>query len=144
MLELYIDSKAKLRQLRQCPICKYLDDFSQWLQSSGYKQRPAQLALRAAAHFGHWSSDHGVFIEHVDDQLIDTFACHLPTCACSHGFQGRDNYHTAGARRFLSYLRSVGTVPTPAVEAVPIAPLAEHFCNWMRQHRGVTGGTLAN
>jgi len=102
MLELYIDSEAKLRQLRQRPICKYLDDFSQWLQSSGYKQRPAQLALRAAAHFGHWASDHGVFIEHIDDQLIDTFACHLPTCACSHGFQGLDNYHAAGARRFLS------------------------------------------
>jgi hypothetical protein len=53
MLEFYIDSEAKLRQLSQCPVGKYLDDFAQSLQSSGYKQRPAQLTLRAAAHFGH-------------------------------------------------------------------------------------------
>jgi len=144
MLESYIDSEAKLRQLRQCPIGKYLDDFAQWLHSSGDRQRPAQLTLRAAAHFGHWVSDHGVFIEHVGGELIDTFACHLPNCACSHGFQGRDNYHAAGARRFFSYLRTAGAVPMPAVEPVPIAPLAQRFCNWMRQHRGVTEGTLAN
>ena len=74
MLEFYIDSKTKLHQLRQCPVGKYLDDFAQWLQSSGYKQRPAQLTLRAAAHFGHWGSEHVVPIEQVDNELIDTFA----------------------------------------------------------------------
>jgi len=144
MLEFYIDSEAKLRQLRQCPVGKYLDDFAQWLQSSGYKQRPAQLTLRAAAHLGHWVLEHAGPIEQADDELIDTFARHLPGCACSHGFQGRDNYHAAGARRFLTHLRTVGTVPPPAVEPVPMAPLAKQFGNWMRQHRGVTEGTLAN
>jgi site-specific recombinase XerD len=144
MLEFYIDSEAKLRQLRQCPVGKYLDDFAQWLQSSGYKQRSAQLTLRAAAHFGHWVLEHAGPIEQADDELIDTFARHLPGCACSHGFQGRDNYHAAGARRFLTHLRTVGTVPPPAVEPVPMAPLAKQFGNWMRQHRGVTEGTLAN
>lgn len=144
MLEFYIDSEAKLRQLRQCPVGKYLDDFAQSLQSSGYKQRPAQLTLRAAAHFGHWVSERAVPIEHVDDELIATFARHLPTCVCSHGFQGRRNYHAAGARRFLSYLRTAGTVPPPDTETVPMAPLAKRFCDWMRQHRGVTDSTLAN
>ena len=41
MLEFYLENKAKLRQLRHCPIGNYLDDFAKWLQSSGYKQRPA-------------------------------------------------------------------------------------------------------
>lgn len=144
MLDFYIESKVKLRQLKQCPVGKYLDDFAQWLQSSGYKQRPAQLTLRGAAHFGHWFSELGVRIEHVDDELIDIFARHLPTCACAHGFQGRDNYHAAASRRFLSYLRTVDVVPPPSVEPVPMAPLAKQFCNWMRHHRGVTDGTLAN
>ncbi len=46
----------------------------------------------------------------------------------------------------LSQLPAIGRhcVPTPAVESVPIAPLAKRFCNWMHQHRGVTDGTLAN
>jgi site-specific recombinase XerD len=144
MLEFYIDSEAKLRQLRQCPVGKYLDDLAQWLQLSGYKQRPAQLILRAAAHFGHWVSEYAVPIEQLCDELIDSFVRHLPTCACSHGFQGRGNYHAAGARHFLAHLRTVGTVPPPAVEPVPMAPLAKQFRNWMRQHRGVTDGTLAN
>lgn len=144
MLEFYIDSEAKLRQLKQCPVGKYLDDFAQTLQSSGYRQRPAQLTLRAAAHFGHWVSEHAGPIEQADDELIDIFARHLPTCACSHGFQGRGNYHAAGARHFLTHLRIIGTVPAPAVEPVPLAPLAKQFSNWMRQHRGVTDGTLAN
>ncbi len=70
MLEFYIDSEVKLRRLRQCPIGKYLDDFAQSLQSSGYKQRPAQLTLRAAAHFGHWVSERSVPIEHVGVELV--------------------------------------------------------------------------
>ena len=144
MLEFYIDSKTKITQLRQCPVGKYLDDFAQWLQSSGYKQRPAQLTLRAAAHFGYWVSEHAGPIEQADDELIDTFERHLPGCTCSNDFQGRGNYHAAGARRFLIHLQTVGTVPPPAAEPVPMAPLAKQFGNWMRQHRGVTDGTLAN
>jgi hypothetical protein len=37
MLEIYLENQAKLRQLRQCPVANYLDDFAQWLQSSGYR-----------------------------------------------------------------------------------------------------------
>jgi len=144
MLEFYIDSEAKLHQLRQCPVGNYLDNFALSLQSSGYKRRPAQLILRAAAHFGYWVLERALPIEHVDDELIATFARHLPTCACSHCFQGRGNYHAAGARRFLGHLRTVGIVSPPTVEPVPIAPLARRFCNWMRQHRGVTESTLGN
>ena len=104
MLEFYLENEDKLRQLRQCPVGNYLDDFAQRLQSSGYKQRPAQLTLRAAAHFGHWLSEHGYSIEHVDDQLTDTFVRHLPACACSHSFEGRDNYHAVGALKTMRTL----------------------------------------
>jgi site-specific recombinase XerD len=144
MLEFYLENEDKLHQLRQCPVGNYLDDFAQRLQSSGYKQRPAQLTLRAAAHFGHWLLEQAVPIACADDELIDTFACHLSFCECSHGFQGRDNYHAVGARRFLNYLRTIGIVPTLIIAPVPVAPLANRFREWMRQHRGVTEGTMAN
>lgn len=144
MLEFYLENEDKLHQLRQCPVGNYLDDFAQRLQSSGYKQRPAQLTLRAAAHFGHWLLEHAVPIACADDELIDTFACHLSICECWHGFQGRDNYHAVGARCFLNYLRTRGIVPPLIIAPVPVAPLANRFRDWMRQHRGVTEGTLAN
>jgi integrase/recombinase XerD len=144
MLEFYLENEDKLHQLRQCPVGNYLDDFAQRLQFSGYKQRPAQLTLRAAAHFGYWLLEHAVPIACADDELIDTFACHLSICECSHGFQGRDNYHAVGARRFLNYLRTIGIVPPLIIAPVPVAPLAIRFRDWMRQHRGVSEGTLAN
>jgi site-specific recombinase XerD len=144
MLEFYLENQAKLCQLRQCPVGNYLDDFAQWLQSSGYKQRPAQLTLRAAAHLGHWLSEHGAPIECADDELIDSFIHHLPACACSHAFRGGDRYHAVGARCFLNDLRTIGIIPPLIVAPVPVAPLANRFRDWMRQHRGVTEGTLAN
>ena len=107
MLEFYLENEDKLRQLRQCPVGNYLDDFAQRLQSSGYKQRPAQLTLRAAAHFGHWLLEHAVPIACADDELIDTFACHLSFCECSHGFQGRDNYHAVGALKITQALHAL-------------------------------------
>jgi hypothetical protein len=100
MLEFYVESELTLRHLRQCPVGKDLHGFAGWLRSAGYKQRPAQLTLRGAAHLGHWTSAHGVPIERVDAEVSDAFARHLPTCVCPHAFQGRDAYHAAGARRF--------------------------------------------
>ena len=47
MLEFYVESDLKLRHLRQCPVGKHLNGFAGWLRLAGYKQRPAQLTLRA-------------------------------------------------------------------------------------------------
>jgi len=63
---------------------------------------------------------------------------------CPPGFYGRDNYRAAGARRFIEYLRSEGIAASLIVEPEPVAPLVERFGCWMRQHRGVTEGTLGN
>lgn len=142
MLEFYVESDLTVRHLRQCPVGKYLHGFAGWLRSVGYKQRPAQLTIRGAAHLGHWTSAHGVPIERVDDEGSDAFARHLPTCVCPHAFQGRDDYHAAGARRFIHYLRTVGIIASITVEPEPIPPLVKRFSEWMRQHRGVTEGTL--
>lgn len=144
MLEFYVESDLKLRHLRQCPVGKHLNGFAGWLRLAGYKQRPAQLTLRGAAHLGHWASAHGVPTERVDDVVSDAFARHLPTCACPHAFQGRDDYHAAGARRFIEYLRTAGIIASIAVEPEPVPPLVKRFSEWMRQHRGVTEGTLTN
>lgn len=143
MLEFYLESDLKLRHLRQCPFGKHLDGFAGWLRSAGYKQRPGQLTLRGAAHLGHWTSAHGVPIERVNDELSDAFARHLPTCECSHAFQGRAVYYAAGARSFIDYLRTVGIIASIAVATEPVPLLVKGFCKWMRQHRGVTEGTLS-
>ena len=54
MLEFYFESGFRLRQLRECATGEYMDPFADWLQSAGYRRRPAQLLLRGAAHLGQW------------------------------------------------------------------------------------------
>jgi integrase/recombinase XerD len=142
MLEFYVESDLKLRRLRRSPVGEYLDSFAGWLHSVGYKRRPAQLSLRGAAHFGCWASEQSVPIERFDEEVIGTFSRHLRTCVCAHAFEGRDDYHSSGARRFVEHLRTVGVVTSRVVEPEPATALVQRFSDWMRQHRGVTQSTL--
>ncbi len=109
MLDFYIESDFRLRRLRQCPVGEHMNGFAGWLHSAGYQRRPAQLALRAAAHLGHWALARAIPTGRLDEQL-DAFVRHLPACACPHDFQGRDDYHAAGARRFVEYLQTIGVL----------------------------------
>jgi hypothetical protein len=79
--------------------------------------------------------------------VLESFVGHVPTCACPHAFRGRRRYlryHSEGGRRFVMYLRGVGTVPSPATATAPVPPVVEQFGAWMRQHRGVQASTLGN
>jgi site-specific recombinase XerD len=144
MLEFFIERESKRRQLRQCPVGTYLDGLSEWLRAAGYKQRPGQLVLRGAAHFGYWIGAHGVSIDQIREGALDAFARHLPTCACPHPFQGRDRYHRDGAQRLVTHWRRLGVVPPISAEPETVSPVITRFSQWMRQHRGVTESTLAN
>lgn len=143
MLDFYVESDFRLRRLRQCPVGKYMDGFAGWLHATGYRRRPAQLSLRAAAHFGHWASAYGIPSGQLDEQL-DAFVRHLPTCTCAHDFQGRADYHAAGARRFVKYLQAIGVLSRADAEPEPMPALVVGFCDWLREHRGVAESTLAN
>ena len=143
MLDFYIESDFRLRRFRQCPVGEHMNGFAGWLHSAGYQRRPAQLALRAAAHLGHWALARAIPTGQLDEQL-DAFVRHLPACACSHDFQGRDDYHAAGARRFVEYLQTIGVLLRACAEPEPVPTLVTGFCDWMREHRGVAESTLAN
>jgi site-specific recombinase XerD len=144
MLEFYVESDFKLHQLRHCPVGGQMDSFAGWLHSASYKRRPAQLILRGAAHLGHWAWARGCPTERLDTEALDSFARHLPACACRHVFRGRDPYHTQGARRFFEHLQCLGILPAKATVPETIPPLVKSFSDWMRQHRGATESTVAN
>ena len=76
MLEFYVESGFRLRQLRECATGGYMDPFSGWLQSAGYRRRPAQLLLRGAAHLGEWASIEQVQIGQFDQRVLDAFTGH--------------------------------------------------------------------
>ena len=56
MLEFYVESGYRLRQLRECATGDFMDPFAEWLESAGFKRRSAQLILRGAAHLGEWAA----------------------------------------------------------------------------------------
>ncbi len=97
MLEFYVKSDVKLRQLRQSPAGTHLDALAGWLRSAGYRQRPAQLALRGAAHLSHWAKARGLPTARLGEGILDAFVGHLSTCVCPHPFRGRDSYHVLQA-----------------------------------------------
>ncbi len=144
MLEFYVKSDVKLRQLRQSPAGTHLDALAGWLRSAGYRQRPAQLALRGAAHLSHWAKARGLPTARLGEGILDAFVGHLSTCVCPHPFRGRDSYHAPGARRLVEYLQDTGVVAPTGATPQRLPPLAQGFASWMRQHRGVTPSTLAN
>ena len=116
MLEVYVESDVRLRQLRQCPVGMYMDGLADWLHSAGYKRRPGQLVLRGAAHLAHWTSARGGPIDRIDEGVLQSFADHLRTCPCPSPFRGRDRYHRDGAQRLVTHLRRVGVLPPPNAE----------------------------
>jgi site-specific recombinase XerD len=142
MLEYYVDSEFKLRQLRGCPVGKHMDCFADWLHAAGYKRRSAQLLLRGAAHLGHWASIRKVRIGRLDSPMLDTFARHIATCTCPHAFHGRGPYNAEGAKRFVEHLQRRGILPRAEVRPEPLPALVEAFSDWMRRHRGVAESTL--
>jgi hypothetical protein len=144
MLEFYLDSGFKLRRLRGCPVGEHMDSFADWLQLRGYKRRPAQLALRGAAHLGCWASTCGIPIGSLDETVVDSFIHHVPKCTCRHPFRGRDKYHVAGARLLFEHLQNKGFLSSKREEPETISDLISGFSDWMRYHRGVTESTLAN
>jgi integrase len=143
MLEFYIESEFRLRQFRECATGEYMDCFADWLQSDGYRRRPAQLLLRSAAHLGEWASIEQVRVDQFDEAVLDSFSGHLTTCACTHPFRGRDRRAMRGANRFVEYLQSRGIVPVVKLEAQGSPALVETFSDWMRRHRGTTESTIA-
>lgn len=144
MLEFYLDSGFKMRQLRECPVGAHMDSFADWLQTRGYKRRPAQLTLRGAAHFACWASTRDIPIGFLDETVVDSFSRHVPTCICPHPFRGRNSYHMAGARRLVEHLQNTGFLSSTRVEPETVSLLISGFSDWMRYQRGTTESTLVN
>jgi len=133
MLEFYVESGYRLRQLRECATGDYMDPFAHWLESAGFRRRSAQLLLRGAAHLGEWAAIEQVQTEQFDRCVLDAFADHLDACCCTHPFRGCNRRHLRGAKRFTEHLQSRGIAAFAEHDALP--DLVEAFGDWMSRCR---------
>ena len=106
MLEFYVESGYRLRQLRECATGDYMDPFADWLESVGFRRRSAQLILRGAAHLGEWAAIEQVRIEQFDQRVLNTFTDHLVTCCCTHPFRSCDPQFERGKAVYRTFAES--------------------------------------
>jgi len=143
MLEIYFDAPATLRRLRSGSTGPFIDDFATALQEAGYTRWTTRGYLRAAAHLGVWMEANGTRLCDLCEPVLDEFVAHFPQCSCVRRNLGIFGGAAAGARRFLTHLRTTGAVPpgNPGGQASIPEWLADYE-NWMIQYRGVRASTM--
>ena len=141
MLEAYFSAEKMLRHLRSGPSGPYLDGFAAALERQGYKPATAVRYLRAAAHVGHVTAEHGAGLHDID---LAAFIEHLRTCRCPRARGGRRNHHTVyGARLFRRHLVETGVCrPSAAATQLAEPQLIAGFKAWLRKHRGASDPTI--
>lgn len=141
MLTTYFSNPYTLQRFQSTPAAPYLDGFAAALTTTGYVRTTIQSHLRSAAHLSDWQQYQARLLTELDEPALEDFKQHLCCCQCD-GFRPADPCHTAGARRFLQYLRASAVISVLAPTVTTAPPLLVGFCDWMRQHRGVTQATL--
>ncbi len=141
MLTKYFPDSRALQRVQTTPAAPYLDRFATVLVEAGYVLTTLRAHLRAAAHLSYWQQCRGQLLSQLDEASLVEFKRHLCACQCV-GIDRANARQTAGAQRFVQYLRdsAVISVPDPTPDDTP--PLLVGFSDWMRQHRGVTESTL--
>jgi integrase/recombinase XerD len=129
--------------LRCPPAEPYLAGFVSSLMGAGYAQRTIQGHLCAAAHLSHWQEHRARSLTELDDASLCEFKRHRCRCQCRRLRQSFHS-HVFGARLFVNYLRAAGVLlsPEPELTERTVFTLLREFCEWTRQHRGVTENTL--
>ena len=118
-------------------------EYEQRLFRTGYHHKVARLHLQSIAHFGVWIELEGRRLETIDEETLEGFGRHRPTCTCPGTSRNRARQVLSCVRRFVQHLRERGIVQLVEAPRQPV-PLVEGFLQWMRVHRGVVEGTLAS
>ncbi|MEE8304193.1 MAG: site-specific integrase [Candidatus Tectomicrobia bacterium] len=146
MLKTYFKRERTRTTHAAGPAGPYLDDFSHWLEKSGFTTRTIRGCLFGATQFTAWAEGTGSVVQSFDSSTLDEFRCYLAKHSQLRYASGRPTPRCMGAHHFLTFLSSQGIVPESAVAAPNPAPptLLSEFQHWMHVHRGVTEQTLRN
>jgi integrase/recombinase XerD len=115
-------------------------EYERWLVRAGYHPAVARRHLHSIAHFGVWMERQGHRLDTIDDQTLEAFERHRPTCRCPGTSRNRARQVRSCVRRFLRYLREQGVVPVEEVRPRP-GRWVQGFLRWMHVDRGVGEST---
>ena len=130
----------RLEVIRTGPLAKHIEGFTAHLLREGYNDRSfykKSLLIRA---FNRWLIRHNLALKNVDEGRLQQF------------LSDRQRRLGSGVRRreanigeqLLRYLRSLGSIPTPApiVDKTALGKLMRDFERFLRSERGLSPATI--
>jgi integrase/recombinase XerD len=128
------------------PLGPYLEGFLDYLAPVGYRRGSLANLMRGALQYSRVLAQLGLTdVGSLTDQHVRDFVASTPVQLIRGKYPTHNSQAARAAPRMLSYLRTIGVVP-PALPppAPPWAPLLEEWLSFLRLHRGLTEGSLAN
>ncbi|MBT2326891.1 tyrosine-type recombinase/integrase [Variovorax paradoxus] len=145
MLSKFFGESARICAIRSGPSGPLLEDFAGYLFRSGYSKISARRHIRSAEHIVQWALRNGLSVDGLDGPALERFGKHLCRCRCGRFYCAARVDILTGARLFLTNLHCLEGKAICLAEAVgPEPELFKSFCQWMRDQRGSTDGTLSN
>ena len=120
-------------------LSSHLKVFLQDLQRHGYTALTAKGYADSVCHFAQWAQTQRVGLEGLSDEVLSRFAKHRCRCPGGRKHHSVSRKYAKRVRRFIRYLRWAGVIESvqPTSSTGALAPLAEEFVLWLREHRGI-------
>jgi integrase/recombinase XerD len=120
------------------PLTRFRDGFEAELVTQGYTDFSAAQQLRLLARLSNWLEEWGLEPFELDAEATEAFFAARRAAGCATWCS------TGGPQPVLSYLRSVGAVPTPApvVDTSAAGRLLESYRCYLEQERGLVARTV--
>jgi site-specific recombinase XerD len=117
-------------------LARHVEGYRVWLARRGYSAQTIRNMLKDLGQVGLWLSGQGLDARDLDEEQLK---------------QHLSDLRSAGRRRvagprgmvpLLTFLREVGVVPAPQVNASPAESLLERYRSWMESERGLSASTM--
>ncbi len=135
MLENYFKRECTRQYYYAGSAGPYLDEFSRWLNETGYQFLTIRRHIRGAAQFATWVEGVGVTVPELDAEILAAFSRHLSKLGQLKYRSGYYTFRFISAQHFLIFLQKQGLVSaTPtAVSLASVQPeLLNEFQLWLR------------
>jgi site-specific recombinase XerD len=143
MLTTYLKRQNICTRYYASPVGPYLDEFTDWLASRGFRGVVIRNYLPGVYQFGAWVKRTHGSLTSLPPEAPERFRHSLAKRGRLRIAKGEHSVLWRGAKHFVDYLRLRHPLVDPAVLPITALPaLIDQFEHWMQTHRGVRSSTL--
>lgn len=121
---------------------KRVDEFVEWLKARGYRASSIKHYVAGIRRFARWAARAHVRVLPDAEGALQRFEGYLNRQGTLKYGSGGYVHRFEAARHFVHFLQDKGIADPPATHELAESAILVEFCDWMRQHRGVSERTL--